>query len=154
MAWGLGAAKAGPASRQHPAMMLPVGNLRALKGNADAIVSVMIMFLAIYAQETGVHWPPVVVVTAGVLAFYHLRPTRDPYWCVGRASSGVGAGGCGRGGVGALAWRAGYGADGEDVATTGVTPSGGGMRIMAPVMGMKNTPTSRREWTLPLASLV
>ena len=31
---------------------------------------------------------------------------------------------------------------------------GAGFFCIAPVMGMKNTPTSRRLWTLPSASLV
>jgi hypothetical protein len=32
--------------------------------------------------------------------------------------------------------------------------AGGGSFIIAPVIGMKNTPMSRREWTFPWSSLV
>ncbi len=39
-------------------------------------------------------------------------------------------------------------------AGAGVTPGGGGFFIIAPVIGMKNTPTSLRECTLPASSLV
>ncbi len=45
-----------------------------------------------------------------------------------------------------------------DVAAGGASalgaPCGGGTFIIAPVIGMKNTPMSRREWILPSASLV